>query len=153
VSSISDQNGKTVVRGRPFAKGNPGRKLGSRNKSTLVAEALLQGEMEGLVRAAIKLAMSGNGPMLKFFLGRRIAKDLPIQLDLPEIHTPEDVVDALNVIARAVSEGEITPSEGAALTFLVESLSRAIEVKEKRRLIAISREEYERERSRRLGHA
>jgi hypothetical protein len=153
--SRTDRTGKP--RGRPFAKGNPGRKRGSRNKSTLVAEALLQGEMEGLVRAAIKLAKSGDGPMLKFFLGRRIAKDRPIQLDLPEINTPEDVVQALNVIARAVSEGEITPTEGAALFSMVESLSRTTawkeEVKELNRKLKDVQQKLERERIRQLEDA
>ena len=33
-------------RGRPFANGNPGRKPGSKNRTTLVAAALLEGEAE-----------------------------------------------------------------------------------------------------------
>ena len=32
------------VRGRPFEKGNGGRRPGSRNRTTVVAEALLKGE-------------------------------------------------------------------------------------------------------------
>ena len=41
------------VRGRPFEKGNGGRRPGSRNRTTLVAEALLKGEEVELVRKAI----------------------------------------------------------------------------------------------------
>ena len=47
-------------RGRPFAKGNGGRKLGSRNQATLLADALLEGEQEELVRKGIELAKSGE---------------------------------------------------------------------------------------------
>ena len=38
------------TRGRPFAAGNSGRKRGSKNRTTLVAESLLEGETEELMR-------------------------------------------------------------------------------------------------------
>ena len=38
------------TRGRPFQKGNAGRPRGSRNKATLAAEQLLDGETEALTR-------------------------------------------------------------------------------------------------------
>jgi hypothetical protein len=50
----------TKTRGRPFAPGNPGRPKGSRNKATLAAEALLDGEAEALTRKAIELALAGD---------------------------------------------------------------------------------------------
>src|SRR5689334_9030467 len=62
-------------RGRPFPKGNGGRKPGSRNKSTLLAETLLRGEEMELLRKAIELAKGGDGPMLKFLLDRILPKD------------------------------------------------------------------------------
>jgi len=37
-------------RGRPFAKGNGGRKLGARNRASLLADALPEGEQEALIR-------------------------------------------------------------------------------------------------------
>ena len=69
-------------RGRPFAKGNGGRKLGSRNRATLLADALLEGEQEELIRKGIELAKAGDPQMLKFFLDRilpkeRLVKDRP----------------------------------------------------------------------------
>jgi hypothetical protein len=51
---ISKRSGRP--RGRPFAKGNGGRRPGSRNRSTLVAEALLRDEEAELVRKGIELA-------------------------------------------------------------------------------------------------
>jgi hypothetical protein len=41
-----------AIRGRPFAKGNSGRKAGSKNRATVAAAALLDGEAEELVRKA-----------------------------------------------------------------------------------------------------
>ena len=55
-------------RGRPFANGNGGRKLGSRNRASHLADALLEGEQEGVVRKGIELAKAGDPQMLKFFL-------------------------------------------------------------------------------------
>jgi hypothetical protein len=52
------------VRGRPFAKGasgNPaGRPVGSRNKATLLALQLLEGETEALTRKAVEQALEGD---------------------------------------------------------------------------------------------
>ena len=55
-------------RGRPFEKGNGGRKIGSRNKATQIAAALLEGEAKALVRKAKELALAGDVTMLKFLL-------------------------------------------------------------------------------------
>src|ERR1700737_5374130 len=52
------------VRGRPFEKGNGGRRPGSRNRTTLVAEALLKDEEVELGGKAIDLAKPGEGPLL-----------------------------------------------------------------------------------------
>ena len=57
-----------ATRGRPFAPGNAGRKPGSKNGTTLVASALLEGEAEELVRKAVELAKAGDVAMLKFLL-------------------------------------------------------------------------------------
>ena len=115
-----------VKRGRPFANGNPGRKPGSKNQATLVAAALLQGDAHDLVRKCIELAMGGNVAMLKFLLSRILPRERLIKLDLPDVDFAEDAVAALGHIMRAVSEGQISPSEGAALATLVKSQADTI---------------------------
>jgi hypothetical protein len=46
--------------------GNPaGRPPGSRNKATLLAEQLLEGEAEGLTRTVVALAKKGNSAALR----------------------------------------------------------------------------------------
>jgi len=64
-------------RGRPFAKGNGGRKPGSRNRASLLADALLEGEQDELIRKGIELAKAGDPVMLKFFLDRILPKERP----------------------------------------------------------------------------
>lgn len=117
-----------AVRGRPFAKGNGGRRPGSRNRSSLILEVLSDSEKEQLVRKGIELAKAGDVSMLKFFLSRILPRERPIRIDLPQMEFADDAVEALGAIVRAVSEGAITPSEGADLATLVNSSAHAIDI-------------------------
>ncbi len=99
------------VRGRPFAAGNSGRKLGSKNRVTVIASSLLDGETEALVRKAIELAKGGDRDMLKFLLARVLPRDRIIKFDLPTMVFADDGVAALGSIMRVVAEGGLTPSD------------------------------------------
>jgi hypothetical protein len=118
------------ARGRPFEKGNGGRRLGSRNRTTLVAEALLKGEEVELVRKAIELAKAGDVQMLKFLLDRILPKERSVRVDLPAMDRCSDAVDALGAVIDAVGAGQIAPSEAAALASLVADYARIINVAE-----------------------
>ena len=115
-------------RGRPFRAGNPGRKPGSKNRTTLVAEALLKDEETALVRKAIELAKAGDVQMLKFLLDRILPKERSVHVDLPPMDHASDAVDGLGTIIDAVGTGRITPSEGSALASLVDAYARSINV-------------------------
>ena len=117
-----------ATRGRPFAKGNPGRKPGAKNRSTLLATALLEGETEALLRRAIQVARAGDVVMLKFLLGRLLPRERPIAIELPEMEFADDGVAALGSIMRAVSIGAISPDEGAKLATIVKSYTDAIDM-------------------------
>ena len=106
-------------RGRPFAKGNGGRKVGSRNRATLLADALPEGEQEELVRKGIELAKAGDPQMLKFFLDRILPKERPVKIDLPPIEHRRDLTVAYAAIVRAVGAGELAPGEGSAVAALL----------------------------------
>jgi hypothetical protein len=114
--------------GRPFAKGNGGRKPGSKNRVTVVAEALLKGEEEELVRKAIELAKAGDVQMLKFLLDRILPKERSIQVDLPPMAGAADAVEALRAIIDSISTGQIAPHEGVSLATLVAAYARTINV-------------------------
>lgn len=116
-----------AARGRPFEKGNGGRKLGSRNKTTQIAAALVEGEAQVLLCKAKELALAGDVTMLKFLLGRILPRERPIMIDLPNAADP---VTALMGVISAVAEGKVSPSEGAALSTLIESYRRASEYNE-----------------------
>ncbi len=102
-------------RGRPFAKGNSGRRPGSKNKSTLMAEALLRGEGVELVHKGLELAKAGDVTMLKFFLERLLPKERPVQIAMPEINSGCDVIAAWPAVLRALAAGEIAPGEAAKI--------------------------------------
>jgi len=114
-------------RGRPFAKGNGGRKLGARNRASLLADALLEGEEEELVRKGIELAKAGDPQMLKFFLDRILSKERPVKIDLPPIESRRDLVAAYASIVHAVGAGEVAPSEGSAVASLLASVAKFID--------------------------
>jgi hypothetical protein len=118
------------TRGRPFEKGNGGRRPGSKNRTTLVAEALLKGEEVELVRKAIEAARAGDVQMLKFLLDRILPKERSVRVDLPEMDRDSSAVEACGAIIEAVSTGRIAPSEAAALASLLTAYARIIEIAE-----------------------
>ena len=81
----------TKQRGRPFApgmSGNPaGRPKGARNRATVAAEALLEGEAEALTRKAVELALAGDVTALRLCLERVVPprKDRAVAFDLPAV--------------------------------------------------------------------
>jgi Family of unknown function (DUF5681) len=76
-------------RGRPFEpgiSGNPsGRPKGSRNKTTMAVQALLDGKAEALTRKAIELAKGGDITALRLCMERILPprKDRPLSFDFP----------------------------------------------------------------------
>src|SRR5215472_5185933 len=56
--------------GGRFQPGNPGRPKGARHKATLAAEALLDGEAEGLTRKCVEAALGGDMAALRICMDR-----------------------------------------------------------------------------------
>ena len=85
---------KALRKDTRFKKGNPGRKLGSRNKATVAVEALLDGEAEKLTRKAIEMALAGDTVAMRLCLDRLCPprRTRPIELELPKVETAGDVL-------------------------------------------------------------
>ena len=119
-------------RGRPFKPGQsgnpPGRPQGSRHKTTLAMDALLEGEAETITRKAIELAKEGDTVALRLDRLSPARKDRPVAFALPAIESTADVVRASAALLQAVASGELTPSEAAEVGKLVEAHVRAIEL-------------------------
>ena len=116
-----------------FALGNKlgGRPKGSRNKTTLAVEALLDGEYEALTRAAIDKALEGDTGGASPMCLDRIApprKDSPITMTLPKVETVRDAVAASQHVLAAVAAGEVTPDEAGRVMALLTAHKTLVEV-------------------------
>ena len=118
---------------KPGQSGNPnGRPKGRRNRSSMAAEALLDGESEAITRRCIDLAKEGDATALRLCLSRILPVKLErtIELDLPALEGFQDSLRAIGTVLEAVGAGAITPSEGQAVTSLLEAHRRTLEVEE-----------------------
>ena len=117
----------------PFEKGqsgNPGgRPPGARNKATLMAELLLQGEAEEMTRLVIERAKAGDMAALRMCLDRLVppCRHRPIVFELPPLESAQDAASALAAITAGVAAGELTPAEAGELSGLVDGFVRVLE--------------------------
>jgi hypothetical protein len=128
----SPRNNALRTRGRPFAKGNPGRPKGARHRVTLAAEALLDGEAEALTRKAIELALAGDVIALRLCLDRIIPprRERPVEFSMPALRSAADMAAAMAVVTGAAAAGEIMLGEAAEFAKLLETYMRALETTE-----------------------
>ncbi|MDL2207534.1 DUF5681 domain-containing protein [Desulfovibrio sp. OttesenSCG-928-M16] len=124
---------------KPGQSGNPaGRKRGTRNKSTVAAQVLLDGEAEALTRKAVELALEGNIQALKLCLERLLppVKERSVSLKLPALTGADDLPKLTAVLLTAVGRGELTIGEAAGLSTLVANHGKALECAELEKRIA-----------------
>jgi hypothetical protein len=131
----------TVQPTRPgtFRPGNPGRRMGARNRTTLAAMALLEGKAEALTRRCVELALAGDTTALRLCLERLLPKSRAVRLQLP-LRTLADLEAAGEAVAGALADGSIALDEVSTLTGLIEARRRVLETTElERRLEALER--------------
>ena len=129
-SSTVKTAGKQLKPFRPGQSGNPsGRPRGSRNATTIALESLLNGQAKALTQKAVDLALAGDLVALRICLDRilPIRKNRPIEFVLPPIKTIADAPKAIGAITEAVARGEITVTDAADISRLVETYVRAVE--------------------------
>jgi hypothetical protein len=113
--------------------GNPaGRPPGTRNKATLLAEAMFQDEAEAIIRTAIGKAKEGDITAIRLCLDRVFPRqrDRATAFELPPIASAADALAALTTIVAGVSAGDLTAAEGSELSKLVDHYLRALEAKD-----------------------
>src|SRR5438067_1212172 len=104
---------KGLPRGRPFLKGisgNPaGKRPGTRNRATIIAEEMLDCETRPLLRGAIDDAKGGDGVMARFCLSRIIGprRERPVHFALPPLQSAADPRAALAAGTAAIAPGEL----------------------------------------------
>jgi hypothetical protein len=133
MSDTTTRKPRGARRGKPFAKGQSGnlsgRPAGSRNRASLLAEALLDGEAGRLIRRGIELADGGDPTALKLVFERILAprRERAVSFALPEIKTAADIAPAMDSIVAAIAGAALTPGEAEALAHVVDTFVRAID--------------------------
>src|ERR1700716_1683215 len=97
--------------GGRFQPGNPGRPKGARNKATVAAELLLDGDAEAITSKAVELAKEGDLTAIRICIDRFFParKDRPIPFNLPKLECAADAGAAIAAIVAAVAGGVLTP--------------------------------------------
>jgi hypothetical protein len=102
--------------------------VGSRNRATQLAEAILDDNAEAIFEKLVELSLAGRETMLKTAAERIVPRRARTPaFALPAIHTAADLVPAMDAIMRAAAEGAITPFDAAELARMVETALRALE--------------------------
>ncbi len=118
---MSDTNQPTK-RGRPFPPGfsgnRNGRRRGSRNRKTIMAQKLLEDKAPDILKKLTDCALQGEGWAVKLCVERLYpARQSPrVTFKLPErLDTAADVLEAGKQVLRACAEGGISPTDGREL--------------------------------------
>jgi hypothetical protein len=110
--------------------GNPdGRPRGARNKRTVLAEHLLEGDTEAIVRTMIARAKEGDMAAVRLCVDRICPRltDRPAGFELPPLAGAADAPPAMAAIAQALADGDLTAAEAADLGKFVASFVHAVE--------------------------
>ncbi len=132
---MPENAGEMQVSGK-FQKGqsgNPrGKARGTKNRVTLTAERLLQGELDSICRRLVEEALIGNMQAIKLILDRVLPakRDRVIDVQLPKLSTTDDALKTMSIIIEAVGSGNITPNEGEALSRVIDAFVKAIQMHE-----------------------
>jgi hypothetical protein len=115
---------------KPGKSGNPsGKPKGTRNKTTLAIEHLLDGEAQAITRKAIEMAKAGDGTAMRLVMERLIAprRDRAVPFALAKVQSSTDALAAAASVLEAVAAGKLTPSEAAELSKIIDSFVRIAE--------------------------
>jgi hypothetical protein len=112
--------------GRPFRKGEGGRPKQTNLKSAARAARTLARNSPAVAATVAKLAREGDLVAARLLLSLTQAKDRLVQFPMLEIRSQADVVNALNGLLMACSQGVLSPAESDSLAAVVIRLSQAL---------------------------
>lgn len=114
---------------KPGQSGNPtGRPKGIKDRRVALREKLLP-HADQLIEMVTTFAKAGDMQAMKIVMDRIMPplKEEPIQVMIPKIGSAADCVKAQAAVVNAVAAGEILPSDGQAMSGLIEAQRRAYE--------------------------
>ena len=122
-------------KGKPFQAGAPsanptGRPKGSKNRTTVVAEALIDGQAKKIIQTIVGMALNGDSSMLRW-LGDRLVpprRERLVQFPLPPIESGEDALRASQTILLGAANGVLSCAEATELGKLLMDHARLYEL-------------------------
>ena len=110
--------------------GNPaGRPRGSFSPTAMLAEQMLTGDAEGIIRKTIDKAKDGNGAALRICWERiaPLPKKEPVGCDLPPLLEVSDAASFVAALITAVACGDLVAREGSEIAKLADTYLRTVE--------------------------
>ena len=123
----------------PGVSGNPaGKKPGTRNRTSRVAQKMMADDCEAVVRAVVNAAKGGDMTAARLVLDRIAppCRGRPVRLDLPPIVSAADLVTALAAVADAMARGVLSAEEAQSAATVLEHHRKAVETLDLERRIA-----------------
>ncbi len=113
--------------------GNPaGRPRGSRNKTSIRMQAMLEQRAKALVNKVVEMALAGNVAALRLCLDRLVPtrKNEPVACDMVPLEKAADAVAAIAGIAAAAAAGDVTADEAAKLAKVIGLYVNSLEARD-----------------------
>ncbi|MFI4998391.1 MAG: hypothetical protein ACHQK9_00800 [Reyranellales bacterium] len=117
----------TFEKGHP---GGPGRPRGSRSRINLLLDQLAADNVQEILNKVMEAARDGDRKAQDIILRRMwsVPKGRPIDIALPPIKQPADLVPAHAAVVAAMTAQEISPEEATDVTAVLEAQRRAFEL-------------------------
>ena len=116
-----------------FKNGNSfgrGRRRGSRNKATLIREAISQADSVGVVRAMVRKARGGDVPAARLVLPYICPAETYVKISLPPVHTAAGIARAQARLISEASKEKLSLEQADRLSAMIENRRRALETVE-----------------------
>ncbi|MBV8392525.1 MAG: hypothetical protein JOY81_05020 [Alphaproteobacteria bacterium] len=130
----------TFQKGHP---GGPGRPRGSRSRINLLLDELAADNVQEILAKVVEAARGGDRKAQDIVLKRlwTVPRGRPVEVDLPPVETPEDLMRAHAALTDAIAAREVTAEEAGELVQVLDAHRRAFELLDHEKRIAAIQEE------------
>ena len=116
---------------KPGQSGNPaGRPVGSRNSASIAMDELLDADAKAITEKCIELAKTGDSTAMRRCMERLVPprKERVVCFEMPPLEKAADCIPVMAAIMRGVAGSDLTPGDAAALSKILDSYTRAVEL-------------------------